>query len=221
MMPKFRITYLITYAFFLHFFFVHIPAAISESKGSLTGQIRATVEKVLVILENSSQNPNLNGEEKEILNARTEMTYRNEIRQAIASQFDFPEMAKRSLGLNWRRRSADEQEQFVVLFTDLLEDFFSEKIKSFEDEKFVYLNEIQDGKYAKVDTMIVTKEGEEITINYMFHLADGKWKVYDMVIEHVSLVKNYRSQFNRIIANASYQELVRRIKRVTRKKPSR
>jgi len=208
----------------MHLFFVQIPAAFSESEGPLTEQIRTTVEKVLVILENSSQIPNLESasrKEKEIMKAEAEIAYRKEIRQAIHPQFDFPEMAMRSLGLNWRRRSADEQEQFVALFTNLLEDFFSDKLKSFEDEKFVYTKESQDGKYAKVDTMIVTKEGEEISIDYMFHLTDENWKVYDMVIENVSLVKNYRSQFNRIIANKSYQELVRRIKRVTRKKPAR
>jgi len=78
---------------------------------------------------------------------------------------------------------------------------------------------VKDGNYAKVDTKIVTKEGEEITINYILHQVDEDWKVYDMEIENVSLVKNYRSQFNRIIANSSYQELVRRIKRVTKNGP--
>lgn len=219
-MVEFRTFPLIIYTLFLSFFLVQIPNTFGESEGPLTEQVRTTVEKVLVILENSSQNQNsANGSshDSQKHKAEAELTYRNEIREAILPQFDFPEMARRSLGLNWRPRTRNEREEFVELFTSLLEDFFSGKIKSFEDEKFVYINEVQDGKYARVNTMILTKVGEEITINYMFHLVGENWKVYDMVIEHVSLVKNYRSQFNRIIANGSYQELVRRIKRVTKK----
>ena len=143
--------------------------------------------------------------------------YRADLRKAIFPQFDIPEMAMRSLGLNWRRRTSTEKKEFVDLFSYLLEDFLSDKLKSFEDEKFVYKGEVKDGDYAKVETRILTKEGKEISIDYRFHLVDEDWKVYDMVIENVSLVKNYRSQFNRIIAKTSYRNLVRRIQKMTNK----
>ncbi len=218
MRSKFRT--LITYTLCVSFLLFQVPGARSESEGPLTGQIRTTVEKVLGILENSTpNNPSTSAksdlEKKQMQQA--EMAYRSQLRKAIFPQFDFPEMAKRSLGLNWRPRTPGEQEEFVEIFTGLLEDFFSDNLKSFKDEKFVYMDESQKGKYAKVDTMIVTKEGEEISLKYMLHQVDEDWKVYDMVIENVSLVKTYRSQFNRIIANAYYQELARRINKVGEK----
>ena len=215
-MARFRT--LIPLALFFCLVLLQPPKACSENAGPLTEQIRTTVQKVLAILENSPKNGDLNkaksDEEKKQL-AEAETAYRTDLRKVIFPQFDFPEMAKRSLGLNWRPRTPAEQQEFVELFTDLLEDFLSDKLKSFEDEKFVYMNETKNGNYGKVDTKIVTKDGDEITINYMLHQVDEDWKVYDMEIEDVSLVKNYRSQFNRIIGSSSYQELVRRIKRVT------
>jgi phospholipid transport system substrate-binding protein len=200
--------------FLLHLLLLHVPPAFTESEGPLTEQIRTTVEKVLVILGNSSLVEDSDGKK---INPEAIAKYRADLRKAIFPQFDVPEMAKRSLGLNWRRRTPVEKKEFVDLFSHLLEDFFSDKLKSFEDEEFVYSGEIKDGDYAKVETMIVTKEGKEISINYRLHLVDENWKVYDMVIENVSLVKNYRSQFNRIITKSSYQDLVRRIRKITNK----
>jgi len=215
MIRKYKTKFFTLSVFLLSLLFFHIPTAFTESEGPLTGQIRTTVEKVLLILGNSSLVENSNGK---MANPEALTKYRNELRQAIFPQFDIPEMARRSLGLNWRPRTPAEQKEFVDLFSHLLEGFFSDKLKSFEDEKFVYTGEIKDGDYAKVETMIVTNEGKEISIDYRFHLVDEDWKVYDMVIENVSLVKNYRSQFNRIIAKSSYQDLVRRIRKMTKKR---
>ena len=214
MMGKYRSIFLISVVFLLHLLFLHVPFAFTESEGPLTEQIRTTVEKVLAILGNSSLVEDSNGKKE---NPEAMTTYRADLRKVIFPQFDIPEMAKRSLGLNWRPRTPAEQKEFVDLFSHLLEDFFSDKLKSFEDEEFVYSGEIKDGDYAKVETMIVTKEGKEISIDYRLHLVDENWKVYDMVIENVSLVKNYRSQFNRIITKSSYQDLVRRIRKITNK----
>jgi len=214
MMGKYRSIFLIPAVFLLQLLFLHVPSAFTESEGPLTEQIRTTVEKVLLILENSSLVEDSDGKKK---NPEAMAKYQADLRKAIFPQFDIPEMAKRSLGLNWRPRTPVEQKEFVDLFSHLLEDFFSDKLKSFEDEKFVYTGEIKDGDYAKVETMIVTREGKEISIDYRFHLVDENWKVYDMVIENVSLVKNYRSQFNRIITKSSYQDLVRRIRKITNK----
>jgi len=212
MMGKYRSIFLISVVFLLHLLFLHVPFAFTESEGPLTEQIRTTVEKVLAILGNSSLVEDSNGKKE---NPEVMTTYRADLRKVIFPQFDIPEMAKRSLGLNWRPRTPAEQKEFVDLFSHLLEDFFSDKLKSFEDDKFVYRGEVKDGDYAKVETMILTKQGKKISIEYRFHLVDENWKVYDMVIENVSLVKNYRSQFNRIIAKSSYQDLVRRIRKIT------
>ncbi len=214
MMRKYSSRFFIPAIFLLHLLLLHVPPAFTESEGPLTEQIRTTVEKVLVILGNSSLVEDSDGKK---INPEAIAKYRADLRKAIFPQFDVPEMAKRSLGLNWRRRTPVEKKEFVDLFSHLLEDFFSDKLKSFEDEEFVYSGEIKDGDYAKVETMIVTKEGKEISIDYRLHLVDENWKVYDMVIENVSLVKNYRSQFNRIITKSSYQDLVRRIRKITNK----
>ena len=213
MMVQLRSVFLIPVFLLLYLLILYLPSAFTGSEGPLTVQIRTTVEKVLGILENSSLVENSDGKKA---NPEAVAKYRADLRKAIFPQFDIPEMARRSLGLNWRPRTTHEQKEFVNLFSHLLEDFLNDKLKSFEDEKFVYRGEVKDGDYAKVETMILTKEGKKITIDYRFHLVDENWKVYDMVIENVSLVKNYRSQFNRIIAKSSYKDLVRRIQRMTK-----
>ncbi len=213
-MVKHRFLFLVSGLFLIGLLMLRVPAGYTGNEGPLTEQIRTTVEKVLAILENSSLMEDGNGKKPD---AEAMAKYREDLRKAIFPQFDIQEMARRSLGLNWRPRTPTEQQEFIGLFSELLEDFLSDKLKSFEDEKFVYNGEIKDGDYAKVETMILTKEGKEISIDYRLHLVDENWKVYDMVIENVSLVKNYRSQFNRIIAKSSYQGLVKQIRRITRK----
>ena len=121
-------------------------------------------------------------------------------------------MAKRALGSNWRRRTAQEQDEFVRLFTEILERAYADIIESYGDEKIVYLNERIDGPFADVGSKIVTSKGEEFSIHYKAHLVSDEWKVYDVVAENISLVNNYRSQFNRVISNASYEELLRRLR---------
>jgi phospholipid transport system substrate-binding protein len=121
-------------------------------------------------------------------------------------------MAKRSLGANWRKRTPQEQEEFVRLFTEVLEHAYAGIIESYSDEKIVYLNEKVDGSYADVNSKITTAKGEEYTIGYKAQLAGNEWKVYDVVAENISLVNNYRSQFTRVISKFSYEELVRRLK---------
>jgi phospholipid transport system substrate-binding protein len=121
-------------------------------------------------------------------------------------------MAKRALAANWRRRTAHEQEEFVALFTELLERAYAEIIESYSDEKIVYIGERLDGSYADVASKVLTSKGEEYSINYRAHLVNSEWRVYDVIAENISVVNNFRSQFNRVIANSSYDELVRRLR---------
>lgn len=172
--------------------------------GAPTEQTRATVDRVLGILKT----PELQGDSKQ-------QQRRQQLRQAILPRFDFAEMAKRALGARWNERSAQEQQEFVRLFTDLLEKSYLDKIENFNGEKILYTREQQDSDYAEVSTKVVTKKGEEMSINYKLHPAGGEWKVYDVVIEDISLVNNYRSQFNRILANASFDELLRKLQQKT------
>ena len=126
--------------------------------------------------------------------------------------FDYEEMAKRSLGPTWGKLSAAQRSEFVQLFAQLLEASYSDKIEKYaQNVKIDYTGEILDGDYAEVRTVVV-RANDRIPLNYRLLNEGGTWKVYDVVIEGVSLVSNYRSQFSRIIHESSYAELVRRLK---------
>ena len=164
-------------------------------------QVRQSADKLLAILKD----PQLKGESKK--NER-----RDKLKEVTYQSFDFTEMAKRSLGSQWGRRSPEEQREFVKLFTGLLERAYLDQIESYNGEKFQYLKEREDNNLAQVDTKIMDNKGQEFSVNYRLHNRSGNWKVYDVVIEDISLVNNYRSQFNRVLATASYEELVNRMK---------
>jgi phospholipid transport system substrate-binding protein len=166
-----------------------------------TEQVRATVEKVLAIV----RNPNLRSEaQKENLRAQ--------LAKVIYPRFDFAQMAKRSLGPHWGRRTSEEQREFVKIFSALLEKSYVDRIESFTTQTILYTREVQDTNYAEVDTKIVTDNREGLSINYKLHSMNNEWKVYDLVIENISLVNNYRSQFDRVIARSSFEDLVRIVK---------
>jgi len=184
--------------FFLSFY---LSMSFPLGAGTSAEQLRSTVDGVLAILNNPNLKSEARGKERHA-----------QLRRVIYPRFDFAEMAKRSLGPHWQRRTPEEQQEFVKVFTDLLEQSYVDKIEFYNGEKVVYTNEVQDKGYSDVDTKVVTRKGEEFSVNYKLHLVDGGWKVYDVVVENISLVNNYRSQFNRIITTASYEELIRRMK---------
>ncbi len=165
--------------------------------GTPTEQVKNTIDRVLAIL----QDPTTKGEAKKA-------ERRERLRQVLSPRFDFAEMAKRSLGHHWKRING-KQDEFVAVFTDFVENSYIAKLESFKDEKMVYVRERLDKDFAEVDTKIIPSNGEEFAVNYKLHLARGEWKVYDVVVENVSLVNNYRSQFNRILARASFDELLK------------
>jgi len=137
---------------------------------------------------------------------------RADLRKAIGERFDFEEMAKRSLALHWKKRSPEERQEFIPLYSDLLERSYVNKIESYTDEQILYTDENIDDNYAVVKTKIITKRNVEIPIEYRLLKNNNQWGVYDVVIEGVSLVNNYRNQFNKIIRKDSYEELVKRMK---------
>jgi phospholipid transport system substrate-binding protein len=169
--------------------------------GVPTDQVRTTVDQVLAILKD----PSLKVENKK-------KERRDQLRRVIFARFDFTEMARRSLGPEWRRRSPAEQQQFVAIFTDLLQDNYIGAIESYNGDQVGYNREIQDKDNAEVQTTLATKGEATYSINYRLHLVGKDWKVYDVVIENISVVNNYRSQFNRVISKSSYEELVRTMK---------
>jgi len=168
--------------------------------GVPTDQVRQTADRVLSVLQDSR-----------LKSADKQKERRDQIRQIIGNRFDFGEMAKRSLGSNWQKANNEDQRQFVELFTELLEKSYADQIESYNGEKIAYGRENVSQDQADVDTKIMTKKGEEIAVTYKLRSAAGDWKVYDVVIENVSLVNNFRSQFNRILANASFAELLKKL----------
>jgi phospholipid transport system substrate-binding protein len=134
------------------------------------------------------------------------------LKEAVNPIFDYEEMAKRSLGSHWRQRSPAEREEFVKLFRDFLEKIYSDKIDLYEGQKIVLGRETIDQDFAQVDSTIINAKGEEFGVVYKLRRAEGKWKVYDAVIENISIVNNYRSQFDRVIAKSSYDGLKKMLK---------
>jgi phospholipid transport system substrate-binding protein len=179
--------------------------------GVPTDQVRATVDRVMAIL----QDPNLKSADK--LQERREL-----LNKTISARFDFAEMAKRSMGGEWRRLTPAQQKQFVDLFAELLRDNYIADIESYKGEKVAYKREIldDDQQYAIVQTVLKSPKGDEYSINYKVYLMDREWKVYDVVIEDVSVVNNYRAQFARLINQSSIDGLFRALqeKKLAKKK---
>lgn len=176
--------------------------------GEPTDQIKQTIDNVIKILNN-----------KELKRPEKKQERKAEIRAAVEKRFDFAEMAKRSLGIHWSKRTQGEQKEFVTLFSDLLEDTYIRKIERYENEKVAYVGEKQEGSYATVKTKITGTTGVETPVDYKIFKKGDKWEVYDIIIEGVSLVNNYRTQFSQIISSSSYENLVSRIKKKALKSP--
>lgn len=138
---------------------------------------------------------------------------RLEVRRIAADLFDFDEISRRALSRHWTARGPEEQAEFVRLFTDLLERTYLGRIESYSGEKIVYLGETVDGSFATVRSKVVTRRRGETPIDYRLHLRDGRWKVYDVLIDHASFVATYRSEFSRILQKEPYPALVERLRK--------
>ena len=164
-----------------------------------TETVKGVVDDVIRILKD----PSLKAQKK---------LRRDKVKQTVDRRFDYEEMARRSLGRNWRSLSAGQRREFVRIFGELLEASYSDKVMSYSGEKVQYDKALMDGPdYAEVRTVLLRKN-DRIPMNYRMILKPQGWMVYDVVIEGVSLVSNYRSQFNRVIRESSYNELVRRLR---------
>ena len=134
------------------------------------------------------------------------------LRQIVYPLFDFQEMAMRSLGANWRRLNPQQRKEFVTTFTALLEKTYADQIDLYNGQKVVFTGESIDGNYAQVESRIIDKNNQNYSVVYRLHQVDGKWRIYDVIAENISLVNNYRAQFNRVIAKSSFEELLRVMK---------
>ena len=134
------------------------------------------------------------------------------LKEILNPIFDYDEMARRCLGPYWRQRTPAEQEEFARLFRAFIEKTYSEKIDFYKSEKIVFGRETIDRDYAQVDSTVINPKGEAFSVVYRLKRSDGQWRVYDAVVENISIVNNYRTQFERVISKSSYEELKKMLK---------
>ena len=185
------------YIFVLSVLIVLIPAAYAAA-GEPTAAVEASVNQVLGVLKDSK----LKGPDaKKIKTEKLRIIYK--------SMFDEMEFSRRTLTRNWKNFTPAERREFVDLFEQVLEKSYLDKILDYSDEKIVFYKETMiDKDKAEVQSKIITSSNE-IPIDYRIILKDGKWKVYDVVVENVSLVQNYRTQFNEILADGTPEDLLK------------
>ena len=167
-------------------------ATIVSAEASPTEAIRNSVESILDVLR-----------DKEL----DQDTRRKKIREAINIRFDFRAMSQRTLATNWKKASDDERQQFVELFSQLIENTYIGRVEAYTDEKVDYPGEKVKGKKAVVETLILT-DTADIPVNYKVYLKNGKWLVYDVVIEGISLISNYRSSYQEIVKSEGFDGLL-------------
>jgi phospholipid transport system substrate-binding protein len=175
--------------------------------GEPTEQIKQTTDRIISVLTDPSLKEPARAEERRKL-----------IRRAADERFDWDEMARRSLARHWAGRTDEEKREFTSLFSDLLERTYMDKVEGYSGEKVVYEGETVEGDYGVVKVKILTAKDTEISVEYRVRKKGNAWFIYDVSIEGVSLVNNYRTQFNSIILRSSYQELVKKLRAKLAKK---
>jgi phospholipid transport system substrate-binding protein len=175
------------------------PKVAADQSGPLE-VVRASVSRVLTIVQAPHPVSSAGGQR------------RTEIRRIAQGLFDFNEMARLTLARHWKDRSVREQEEFVQLFTELLERSYLTTIENYAGEKVAFVGETISGPYAQVRSRITTERRMEISIDYRLIESGARWAVYDVVLDGVSLVSNYRSQFNSIIRTSSFPDLLTKLR---------
>jgi len=179
------------------FFFLFFLAGGAFAESKITKDLKQTIDKVIEIVGDPElkKNPKLK---------------REMLRQTIGVRFNYTQMVMRSLAKNYKDRTDKEREEFTELFKKLLENSYASKIENYQNETINYLDEKIKGKYALVKTQIIRKDAT-IDVDYKLINEGGEWTVYDFVIEEVSLIRNYRSQFSKIIKTESYDALIAKL----------
>jgi phospholipid transport system substrate-binding protein len=140
-------------------------------------------------------------------------TKKEKLRAISEKMFDFTELSRRTLANNWKKLSPEQQKEFVELYTSLLEDTYAKKILAYSDEKITFTKEVPLSEKTVEVQSTVLRKSEEIPIYYRVILRDGAWRVYDVVVEGVSLINNYRSQFKEILANKPPESLLEALRK--------
>ncbi len=183
------------------FFFVAFGITFLARAGEPMQQVKQTTDKILAVLSDPALKPAAKSEERKKL-----------IGKAVDERFDWEEMSRRSLARHWAQRTPEEKKEFIPLFRSLLEQTYLDKVQGYSGEKVSYDGDSVDGDYGLVKVKILTTTNKEIPVEYRLLKRGNNWLVYDISIEGISLINNYRSQFNSIITKSSYKELVQKLK---------
>ena len=183
-----------------------VASAVAAPAAGPREVVQAAVGRVVTAIQRTAVDTDSVPAQRQALQQR-----RFEVRRVAAELFDFDEIARRALSRHWTSRSPEEQAEFTRLFTDLLERTYLGRIEAYSGEKIIYLGEVVDGSFATVRSKVITRRRVETPLDYQLHLRDGRWKVYDVLIDHVSFVATYRTEFARVIQRESYAALVERL----------
>lgn len=187
---------------FLFIFFINVSSVSGASSLSPMDHVRTSVDTIIELLRNTELDKN----------TRTE-----KIDSTIREMFDFRVLSQRTLATNWKKATEDEKEKFVDLFSNLLVAIYMERLEVYTDERVVYVKEKIKKKRAVVETVIKTKSAD-IPIKYKMMQKGDMWLVYDVVIEEVSLLRNYRSSYREIVMKEGIDGLLARIEDKLKKK---
>ena len=187
---------------------VSLASFVWAAPGPVTDSLKGTLDKIIDILNDPSlKTPGKENERK------------NTLLKLIKERFDEEAFARRALGVHWKKRTKEEKQEFVEIFSDLLERTYLKKIDdylakagNFSGKNIAYLNETVKGRYVIVKTKVIVNDETQIPVLYLFTNKQGNWLAVDIAIEGVSLVKNYRAQFKEILANSSFAELIDKLK---------
>lgn len=185
----------------LAFLFLALGLPLFVQAGDPSDQIKQTTEKVLAIV----QSPDLKGADKEDERQK-------QMKAAIDERFDWSSMARSAIGKHWRDLTGEQRSEFSGLFGELIEKTYLTQVEGYSGEKIVYKGDKVDGVYGVVEVTIVTLRGTDIPVSYRVLKKGASWFVYDVNIEGVSLVNNYRSQIGSILDSSTYSDLIGKIK---------
>jgi phospholipid transport system substrate-binding protein len=167
--------------------------------------VRAAVARVIAVLQQDDGRTDLDRSRAD--------SRRLEIRRLTGDLFDYDDMARRTLSRHWSTTTPEQRAEFVQLFSELLDRSFVGRLEQFSRERILYESELVDAPWARGRSKIVTRRPAEITLDYRLRLRDGRWRVYDVLVDGVSFVATFRGEFDRIIQQSSYAGLVDKLRR--------
>ena len=170
-----------------------IPARADDATGAMA-VVQQTVNQALEVLRDKD----------------TALAQRQDhLRQIVAGTFDFTEMAKSALGYHWKQITPDQQQEFTNVFVAFIEDSYLSKLNEYRGQQVTFKKATNDGaQYAQVSTEVEQTSGEPIHMDFRLSQKDGAWKIYDVTVDAISIIANYRNQFNRVMNNQGYQKLI-------------